>query len=179
VIVLVGFMGAGKTTVGGLLAARLGLPFADSDQVIEQREGRSVRQIFADDGEAAFRAREQEVIAGLLAGPDLVLALGGGAVQSEETRLLLQPVTVVYLRVSYEEVLRRVGGDPRRPLLRRPDVADLYRERRAGYESVATLTVAAEGRPPAAVCQQVAKALAGLRPGRPRRILSLERDSGL
>jgi shikimate kinase len=177
VIVLVGFMGAGKTTVGRRLAARLGLPFADSDLVIEEREGRSVRQIFADDGEAAFRALEQQVIAELAAGPDMVLALGGGAVQHDGTRKLLRSATVVYLRVSYEEALRRVGGDPRRPLLRRPDVADLYRERRAAYESVATLTVTAEGRPPAAVCEEVTKALARLRHGPPRRIVSLERDS--
>jgi len=79
VIVLVGFMGAGKTTVGHLLAERLGLPFTDSDQVIEQRAGRPVRQIFAEDGEPAFRALEHQVIASLLDGPDLVLALGGGA----------------------------------------------------------------------------------------------------
>ena len=162
-IVLVGFMGAGKTTVGRLLARRLGLEFADSDLVIEQRGGRSVRQIFADDGEAAFRAREQAVIADLLSGPDVVLAVGGGAVQHEGTRRLLRPATVVYLRVSYEEVLRRVGGDPRRPLLARPGVADLYRQRLAGYESVATLTVAAQGRPPGAVCREVMNALVGLR----------------
>jgi len=81
VIVLVGFMGAGKTTVGHLLAGRLGLPFADSDQVIEQQAGRPVRQIFAEDGEPAFRALEHQVITGLLDGPDLVLALGGGAAE--------------------------------------------------------------------------------------------------
>jgi shikimate kinase len=80
VIVLVGFMGAGKTTVGRLLAARLGVPFTDSDHVIEDRAGKPVRQIFADDGEAAFRALEHQVIADLLGGPDIVLAVGGGAV---------------------------------------------------------------------------------------------------
>jgi shikimate kinase len=89
VIVLVGFMGAGKTTVGTLLAARLGLPFTDSDQVIEQRAGRPVRQIFAEDGEPAFRALEHEVIAGLLDGPPMVLALGGGAPENPPTRALL------------------------------------------------------------------------------------------
>ena len=78
-IVLVGFMGAGKTTIGHLLAAELGLPFADSDQVIEQqRAGRLIREIFAEDGETVFRALEHQVIAELLDGPDLVLALGGG-----------------------------------------------------------------------------------------------------
>ena len=88
-IVLVGFMGAGKTTVGHLLSARLGVPFVDSDLVIEQRSGRPVRQIFAEDGEPAFRALEHEVIAGLLDGPDAVLAVGGGAAEHPGTRALL------------------------------------------------------------------------------------------
>ncbi len=93
-IVLIGFMGAGKTTVGTLLAARLGLPFTDSDQVIESRAGRPIRQIFAEDGEPAFRALEHEVIAGLLDGPPAVLALGGGAPEYPLTRerlLLISP----------------------------------------------------------------------------------------
>ena len=76
-IVLVGFMGAGKTTVGQLLAGQLGLPFTDSDQVIELRAGRPVRQIFAEDGEPAFRALEHQVITALVDGPELVLALTG------------------------------------------------------------------------------------------------------
>jgi len=75
VIVVIGFMGAGKTTVGRMLADRLGLPFVDSDLVIEQRAGRPVRDIFAADGEPAFRDTEHDVVAGLLAGPDAVLAL--------------------------------------------------------------------------------------------------------
>jgi shikimate kinase len=100
VIVLVGFMGAGKTTVGGLLARRLGLPLADSDQVIEERTGRQVRQIFAEDGEPAFRALEHQVIGELLEGPDLVIAVGGGAPEHPRTRDLLLAETragVVYL----------------------------------------------------------------------------------
>ncbi|HEY3733472.1 MAG TPA: shikimate kinase [Streptosporangiaceae bacterium] len=162
-IVLVGFMGAGKSTVGRLLARKLDLRFADSDTEIEQRAGRRVREIFAADGEAAFRAQEQAVIADLIGGPDLVLALGGGAVQSEQTRRLLRPASVVYLQISYAEMLRRVGGDPRRPMLRRPDVEDIYRRRLAGYESVATLTIATDGRRPGAVCLDVMNGLAGLR----------------
>ena len=78
-IVLVGFMGAGKTTVGRLLAANLGIPFTDSDHVIEGRAGKPVPRIFSDDGEPAFRQLEHEVIADLLNGEDMVLALGGGA----------------------------------------------------------------------------------------------------
>ncbi len=147
-IVLVGFMGAGKTTVGRLLAAKLGLPFTDSDQVIEDRAGRPIQKIFADDGEPAFRALEHEVIAGLLAGPDTVLALGGGAAEHPATRALLASVPVVYLRVGYAEAMKRVGGDRGRPMLARPDVAQVYERRQAVYAGVATLAVDTDGRAP-------------------------------
>ena len=147
-IVLVGFMGAGKTTVGRLLAAKLGRPFIDSDQVIEERAGMPIRQIFADMGEPAFRELEHAVIADLLAGPDVVLALGGGAPGHESTRKLLAAVPVVYLRVGYPEALTRVGGDTGRPMLARPDVEALHAERQAVYASVATVTVDTDGRLP-------------------------------
>jgi shikimate kinase len=155
VIVLVGFMGAGKTTVGRLLAARLGLPFADSDQAIERRAGRPVRQIFAEDGEPAFRALEHQVIAELLDGPPIVLALGGGAAEHPGTRDRLARAQVVYLHVSYEQALRRVGGDRRRPLLARPDVAGLYERRLPAYARVATLTVPTDGRDPQAIAGDI------------------------
>jgi shikimate kinase len=150
-IVLVGFMGAGKTTVGTLLAARLGLPFADSDQVLEDRAGRPIRQIFAEDGEPTFRALEYEVIAGLLDGPPMVLALGGGAPGHPPTkaRLTRDPAAeVVYLHVGYDQAMRRVGGDEGRPLLARPDLPGLYQRRLPVYAAVATLTVPTEGRRP-------------------------------
>ena len=158
-IVLVGFMGAGKSTVGRLLAAKLGLPFTDSDQVIEERAGKPVRRIFADDGEPAFRLLEHQVIADLLAGPDAVLALGGGAASHPGTRSLLAAVPVVYLRVGYAEALVRVGGDQGRPMLARPDVASLYAEREPVYASVASLTVDTEGQSPEEIVLEV---LAGL-----------------
>jgi shikimate kinase len=159
VIVLIGFMGAGKTTVGRLLAAKLGLPFADSDQVIEEQAGRPIPRIFAEDGEPAFRQLEHEVIAGLLAGPDAVLALGGGAASHPLTRALLEPVPVVYLRVGYAEAMSRVGGDKGRPMLARPDVPALYARRQALYAEVATHTVETDGRPPDEIVLDV---LAGL-----------------
>jgi shikimate kinase len=177
VIVLVGFMGAGKTTVGHLLAEHLGLPFADSDQVIEQRSGRPVRQIFAEDGEPAFRTLEQEVIGGLLNGPDLVLALGGGAAEHPRTRALLArgddpadlaargggprpprrlaTAQVVYLEVGYDQAMLRIGGDLGRPLLARPDLAATYQRRLPLYAAVATLTVATDGRRPEAITADI------------------------
>ena len=147
-IVLVGFMGAGKTTVGRLLAAELGVPFTDSDKVIEERAGKPIRQVFADDGEPAFRALEHQVIADLLNGPDIVLALGGGAVEHALTRKLLAAAPVAFLRVSYAEALNRVGGDGGRPMLARRDIADVFAGRQAAYSAVATLTADVDGRSP-------------------------------
>jgi shikimate kinase len=151
-IVLVGFMGAGKTTIGRLLAAKLGVPFADSDHVIEATAGKPIRQIFADDGEPAFRQLEHEVIADLLTtGEDLVLALGGGAAVHEGTRENLKAaknVPVVYLKVSYQEAMRRVGSDQGRPMLARPDVARLYAERDPRYAQAATFMINADEKTP-------------------------------
>jgi shikimate kinase len=155
VIVLVGFMGAGKTTVGHLLSERLGLPFADSDLIIEQRAGRPVRQIFAEDGEPAFRALEHQVIADLLDGPPLVLALGGGATEHPGTRDRLARARVVYLQVGYEQAMQRVGGDQGRPLLARPDLAATYQRRLPLYAELATLTVSTDGRHPEAISQDI------------------------
>jgi shikimate kinase len=159
-IVLVGFMGAGKTTVGRILARRLGVPFRDSDVVIEDRAGRPIRQIFAEDGEPAFRDLEHKVIADLLDGTDSVLALGGGAVQRADTRDLLRDVPVVYLRISYAEAIRRVGGDQGRPMLARPDVAQLHAERDLVYAEAATVTVDAGTSPPEAIAREILTLLA-------------------
>jgi shikimate kinase len=160
VIVLVGFMGAGKTTVGRLLAGQLGVPFVDSDHLIEARAGRPIPEIFATDGEPAFRALEHEVIADLLSGPDAVLALGGGAAEHEGTRKLLASVPVAYLRVSYAEALARVDGDGYRPMLARPDITDVYQRRQVTYAAAATLTVDVDGRPPQDVAADVLSWLA-------------------
>jgi shikimate kinase / 3-dehydroquinate synthase len=159
-IVLVGFMGAGKTTVGRLLADKLGLPFLDSDVVIEQRAGRTVRKIFADDGEPAFRALEHEVVADLLDGPDVVLALGGGAPEHPGTRALLDDgPSVVYLQVGYAQAMARVAGDEYRPMLHRPGLDDLYQRRLDVYGDLATLTIATDGRRPEAVASDVVEHL--------------------
>jgi shikimate kinase len=161
VIVIVGFMGAGKTTVGRLLAVKLGLPFFDIDVVIEQRTGRLVRQIFQEDGEPAFRALEHEVTAELLAGPDAVLALGGGAVEHPATRECLRASHVVYLQVGFEDSMLRVGHDEGRPVLQAPDLEAIFQRRLATYEAIATQIVVSDGRPPEAVCLDVLTHLPG------------------
>ena len=160
-IVLVGFMGAGKTTVGRLLATTLGIPFLDSDQVIEARAGRRIPEIFATDGEPAFRALEHEVIAGLLGGPDVVVALGGGAAEHAETRMLLAAVPVAFLRVSYQGAMARVAGDGNRPMLARPDITDVYARRQAVYQAVATVTVDVDGRASEEIAEDILAGLPG------------------
>jgi len=160
-IVLIGFMGAGKTTVGHLLAEQLGLPFMDTDLVIEQRTRRSVRDIFGTDGEPAFRELEHTVTAELLAGPDAVLALGGGAVLHPGTQHALGGHHVVYLEVGFAESMRRVGGDAGRPMLRDPDLENIFHRRLASYHAAATQVVATGGRPPDAICLDILARLGG------------------
>ncbi len=158
-IVLVGFMGAGKSTVGRELADQLGLPFADSDEVIERAMGLSIADIFEAYGEVGFREIEARVIIGQLTGPPGVLALGGGAVTSESVRAALVGHDVVLLEVSLADALSRVGGDPRRPLLQRLDLEQIFAGRAGHYRAVATLTVAAVGRSPQEIAQEIAAAV--------------------
>ncbi|HEY1642407.1 MAG TPA: shikimate kinase [Streptosporangiaceae bacterium] len=141
-IVLVGFMGAGKSTVGRQLARTLGLPFTDADQAIEEQAGQPIREIFATAGEEAFRDLEREVITGLLTAPeDAVLALGGGAVETAAIRAALAGHQVVFLQISLDEALARVGHDTGRPLLGDPDLAGLFARRQDRYAAVAAITV--------------------------------------
>jgi len=155
VVVLVGFMGAGKTTVGHIMAERLGQPFVDSDVLIEQRLGRDIRDIFRTEGEPYFRQLEHVTVAGLVRGPDAVIALGGGAVEDPRTQAVLRHARVVYLRVSYDEAMARVRSDELRPMLRRPDLDEVYRRRLPAYEDLSVLTVDTDGRRPDAVALEV------------------------
>ena len=158
-IVLIGFMGAGKTTVGGLLAEHLGMPFVDSDAVIEASEGLAVREIFATRGEAEFRWVEAATIRRLLAGPDVVLAVGGGALTAAEVRAALAAHQVVLLDVAFEEALERVAADPGRPMLHRPDLSGLYDRRQDDYREAARVAVPVSGRSPREVVADVLAAL--------------------
>ncbi|SDL82086.1 shikimate kinase [Maricaulis salignorans] len=118
-IVLIGLMGAGKTTVGRRLAAAMDRPFADADHEIERAAGRSVSEIFEDFGEAAFRDGERRVIARLLDQPPMVLALGGGAFVDPDTRTLIANKAIsIWLQADVETLATRVARRDTRPLLR-------------------------------------------------------------
>ncbi len=147
-VVLVGTMGAGKTTVGRHLAQLWRVGFRDSDQDIEASQGRSVSDIFVDSGEAEFRELERAAVAAALAEHDGVLALGGGAVLDESTRDLLAGNLVVFLRVGLSDAAQRVGLGVSRPLLLgnvRGRIKQLIDERTPVYESVASLVVDTDG----------------------------------
>jgi len=163
-IVLIGPMGAGKTTVGGLVAARLGSSVRDTDHDVEATTGRTIADIFVDDGEETFRALEREAVAAALAEHDGVLALGGGAVMDPGTRELLAGHDVVFLRVGLADAVKRVGLGTSRPMLLgnvRSRIKTLLDERTPVYESVATLVVDTDGRSPEDVAEEIVAALAG------------------
>ncbi|MFD0481119.1 shikimate kinase [Kineococcus sp. GCM10028916] len=160
-IVLVGFMGAGKTTVGRLLADRLGLPFVDTDLVVEEREGRPVPEIFATDGETTFRDLEQAAVADVLGGPEAVVSLGGGACGREGTRGILRGHTVVHLDVSLAGARERTAADPHRPMLHRPGLEDLHAARRVVFEDLADVSVVTDGRRAEAVTLEVLDGVTG------------------
>ena len=139
-IVLVGVPGAGKTTVGKLLAKELGLEFLDSDQVIETRSGKSVADIFTQDGEPAFRQIEHDVIVDLLDSSNTVLALGGGSLGNDETRAKVKNAETVWLVAGLAQAVDRVGMNRNRPLLLgnvRGQLADLMAAREPLYKEVA------------------------------------------
>jgi shikimate kinase len=151
-------MGAGKTTVGRLVADALGVGFLDTDEVVEREVGKAVAEIFVDDGEAAFRALERKAVETSLRDHDGVLALGGGAVLDPDTRALLQGHRVVFLRVGLSDAAKRVGLGVSRPLLLgnvRGRIKLLLDERAPIYEAVAEHVVDTDGRTAAEVADEV------------------------
>lgn len=163
VVVLVGPPGAGKTTVGTLLAERLSVPFVDSDALVEATAGRAIGDIFLTDGEPVFRALERDAVAGALAEHDGVLALGGGAVMTEGVREVLDGHAVVFLAVGLASGVRRVGLSTARPLLAgvnpRATFSALLQERLPVYRAVARHEIATDDLVPDAVVDAVLAAL--------------------
>lgn len=157
-VVLIGSMGAGKTTVGELLAQRWDVGFRDTDADVVAAEGRAIADIFVEDGEAHFRALEREAVRTALAEHAGVLALGGGAVLDPGTRALLADHTVVFLQVGLTDAVQRVGLGTSRPLLLggvRARIKALLDERTPVYTELATLVVPTDGREPVEVAATI------------------------
>lgn len=163
-IVLVGPMGAGKTSIGKRLAERFGLAFADSDRSIESHTGAKVATIFDCEGEAGFRARERATLAALLADDGAVIATGGGAVLDADNRHLMRTRGfVVYLQVGLSEQLERLSRDRARPLIARSDREDVLRQLAAAreplYVDIADLRFDTNGLSPQQSVMQLGKQL--------------------
>ena len=167
-IVLVGVPGAGKTTVGKLLARAMNVDFFDSDQVIESRAGKSVSDIFTQDGEPAFRKIEHDVVCELLQNDAAVLALGGGSLGNDDTRTQVSKAKVVWLIAGLAQAVDRVGMNRNRPLLLgnvRGQLADLMTAREPLYKEVATIAVDTSKLIPSEVVQAITDELMKLEVG--------------
>ena len=160
-VVLVGLPGAGKSKVGRLLAERLGVDHIDTDALVVEREGRSIADIFATDGEAAFRVMETEAVAEALT-HEAVVSLGGGAAATPAVRNLLSGRTVVYIDAPHDELVRRTASKNHRPLLAQDPSGTLARlrtEREPHYRAVATIVVESGPGPVADVVTAIAQQL--------------------
>ena len=160
-IILMGFMGAGKTTIGKKLSKALNWEFIDTDAYIEEEQGRKISDIFAEDGEMAFRDMETDLLKRLQNGENqFVLSIGGGMPVREENRALLRNLgMVVYLKTSKEEIIRRVSGDKNRPLLQGGDleekVTNLMNVRECIYIETAHVEIVTDGKTPEQVVKEI------------------------
>jgi shikimate kinase len=166
-IFFIGLMGAGKTTIGKLLAKHLGKTFYDTDHEIEKRTGVKISVIFELEGEAGFRKRETAVIQELCKFSNIVMATGGGAVIAEENRKLLQTSgTVIYLRANVHELWHRTRNDKHRPLLQNVDIRakleQLYAERNPLYTQTAAFIFDTGNQPIASILNQIEESLVAL-----------------
>ena len=161
-IAIVGFMAAGKTTIGRCLAQRLELPYVDTDREIEQAFGLSIPEIFAERGEGEFRVAERELISRLLLGSAKVLSLGGGAYVDIQTRAVVDEVsTAVWLDPPFELILARLARSSKRPLASgksADELRHLWNDRRASYANAHIRIPTSDGEPAEAV-EQILKAL--------------------
>src|SRR5215469_9009076 len=159
IAILIGPPGAGKTTVGELLAARLGVGFTDTDAEVEAVAGKPVSDIFVEDGEPVFRDLEREAVARVIASSDGVVAVGGGAVLDPRTQQALAGRPVVYLETGFAAAARRVGLGQARPLLignPRATLKALLEQRLPIYQKLAWLTVQTDNHPPDQLAAQIA-----------------------
>ena len=160
-IVLMGFMGAGKTTIGKKLAKALECEFIDTDEWIEKEQGRKISNIFAEDGEAVFRDMETDLLKRFQESKEkFVLSIGGGMPVREENRALLRNLgIVIYLKTSKKEIVRRVSGDKNRPLLQGGDleekVTKLMNARERIYVETAHVEVITDGKTPSKVVENI------------------------
>ena len=162
VAVLIGPPGAGKSTVGPLLAALLGAEFAETDALVEEAAGKPVSDIFISDGEPAFRDLERTAVTQALDHHPGIVSLGGGAVLDPQTRQRLAGHRVVYLQTGFAAAVRRVGLDTPRPLLLgnpRGRLRELLAERLPIYEPLARITVVTDDRDPQEIADEIAGAI--------------------
>lgn len=164
-VVLMGFMGAGKTTVGKCLAEKLSCEFLDTDECIEAAEGREISEIFASDGETVFRDMETELLKALKKRETpFVLSVGGGMPVREENRALLRSLgMIVYLKASKETIMKRVAGDSSRPLLQggalEEKITSLMQEREQIYMETADRIMETDGRTPEELSEDLCSVL--------------------
>ncbi|MEE8259178.1 MAG: shikimate kinase [Sphingomonadales bacterium] len=164
-LILIGMMGAGKSTIGRLLAAALERDFCDSDHGVEIRAGKTITEIFEQDGEGAFRALENQVMGGLLCHKNTVIAAGGGAFLDNDLRTsVIENATSIWLKDAPEEMFNRAIGDGDRPRLKadnpHQEFLDLYNARKQNY-ALADITIECEKASPGEVVKLILKALEG------------------
>lgn len=169
-IILIGFRGAGKTTVGRLLAHRLSLPFVDTDQIVAQTVGASIVEIFANEGESGFRKRESDAISRASQFRPAVISIGGGAVTVDQNRTYFRPDDqFVWLTATAETLNRRIADDQAsastRPLLNQPQgvagVKQLLQDRDPLYREWADVCISTEGRTPESIVGEIRDWLTG------------------
>lgn len=159
-LILIGFMGSGKTTVSRLLGEMLNAPVTDLDVEIVRRAGMPIADIFAQNGEPYFRQLEHDTLAEILKSDQGILATGGGTPMRPDNLAMLKdtPTPVVLLKASATETLRRIGGDNDRPLAQSLDekgIADMQAQRQVNYNACADLTIKTDGLSPAAIAEEI------------------------
>ena len=159
-LILIGFMGSGKTTISRMLGKMLNAPVTDLDDEIVRRAGMTIPDIFAQNGEEYFRQLEHDTLADIIKSDQGILATGGGTPMRPDNLTILKDTStpVVLLKASAMETLRRIGGDSGRPLAKSLDekgIADLQAQRQVNYDACADLTIKTDGLSPAAIAEEI------------------------